>query len=305
MSKSRKPGAAGAGRNRTSLLYTEQRKRTYEFAATRRKVRIGDSTKSMTSFEIMELKQYELGVAGNSIAQRDYLLRAELAEEARRAHVEADCLYWSAMKARNQRAIDQARAAGTPLPRVLPHPDDVVIDWENGPKFLGPRVEQEYASYKQAADLRDLLYLQQAMEDALDGVPMRHRPRQDGALIQAMVLNQMMAPSLKLSEDQEFHRICHLKYLPQRQLLKDCRIAWRKFGAVAPRGRRYGTLEALGPMLRTLAGVIKAHQAVEDDPLCYEEAIQTAAEAAGAFIASARAKENKSNGTNKKIGDVA
>jgi hypothetical protein len=142
MSKSRKPGAADAGRSRTPLLYTEQRKRNYQFATTRRKVRIGDTTKSMTNGEIMELKQYELGVAGNSIAQRDFLHRAVLAEEARRAHVEADHIYWSAVKTRNQRAIDQARAAGTSLPRNLPHPDDVVIDWENGPSSLGPGLKK-------------------------------------------------------------------------------------------------------------------------------------------------------------------
>jgi hypothetical protein len=121
--------------------------------------------------------------------------------------------------------------------------------------------------YKMAADLRDLRNLQQAMEDALDGVPMRNRPRHEGALILAMVLNQMMAPSLRLSEQQTFDRFYRLKYLPQRQLLKDCREAWRKFGAAAPRGRRFGTLEALRPMLRSLVGVINAHKLVEDDPL--------------------------------------
>jgi hypothetical protein len=290
MSKAKKPGGAGSGRNSTSLPFTDQRKQTHAFANKRRTVRTGATSEKLTNYEIMERKQFESGLAGNSVSQRDYLRRAEVAEEARREDVATRCLIWSQIKAQNQRAIDQARASGAPIPRVLPHPDDVIIDWEDGPRFLGPIDETDWPLYKQTADLRDLLYVQQAMEDAEDGVPMRDRPRHGGALMLAIFLNRMMAPSLRLSESAELWRVYELKRIPKRQLLLDCRKAWRKFGAPAARGGRFGTAETLLPMLRALVDATKAFRPVEDDPLGYEEAIQSAAIAVADFMNSARAK---------------
>jgi hypothetical protein len=301
MARSKKSGIAGSGRNNTPLPYTEQQRKTHEFASMRRTVKTGATTEKLTNYQIMERKQFESGLSGNSVSQRDYLRRVELAEEARREDVQARCLMWGHIKAKSQQAIDQARASGAPIPRVLPHPDDVIIDWESGPRFLGPIDEDEWKLFKQTLDLRDLLYLQQAMEDALDHVPTRNRPSQGGALVLAMFLNQMMAPSLRLSESEEFWRVYELRALPKRQLLLDCRKAWRRFGATAARGQRFGTAETIFPMLRALMGAIKAHKVIEDDPLGFEEAIQTATTATGAFINSALARQRKDgmSGSNK------
>jgi hypothetical protein len=240
----------------------------------------------------MERKQFESGLSGNSVSQRDYLRRVELAEEARRQDVAARCLAWSQIKVQNQRAIDQARASGAPIPRVLPHPDDVIIDWETGPRFLGPIDEDDWKRRKQTADLRDALYMQQAMEDAVDRVPMRDRPRQGGALLMAIFLNQTMAPSLRISESVEFWQLYKLQRLPKRQLLLECRKAWRKFGAPAARGARFGSAETLLPMLSAFIEAAKATLNAKDDPLRFEEAVQSATTAAADFIASARSRQS-------------
>lgn len=134
----------------------------------------------------MERKQFESGIAGNSVSQRDYLRRVEQAEEARRKDVEAQCLCWSRVKAEIQRTIDHASALNTPIPPVLPHSDDFIIDWENGVRFLWPIDEIEWKLCRQTIELRDMLYIQQAMADAMDSVPMRDRPSQGGALMLAM-----------------------------------------------------------------------------------------------------------------------
>jgi hypothetical protein len=148
----------------------------------------------------------------------------ELSEAARREHVEASCFLWSRIKAENQKAIEQARASGAPIPRVLPHPDDIIIDWEKGPKFLGPRIEEEWKIQMETVAIRDLLYIQQAMEDALDGVAMQNRPSHGGALMQAMVLNHMLAPSLRLSKSEEFDRCYRLKCRPQRDVFRRAKL---------------------------------------------------------------------------------
>ena len=76
MTKAKKPGGAGSGRNRTPLPYTDQRKQTHAFANQRRTVRTGATSEKLTNYEIMERKQFESGLAGNSVSQRDYLRRA-------------------------------------------------------------------------------------------------------------------------------------------------------------------------------------------------------------------------------------
>ncbi|MCU0732929.1 MAG: hypothetical protein MUE84_15265 [Hyphomonas sp.] len=292
MSKAKKPGEPGSGRNSTSLPYTDERKQTHAFASMRRTVRTGATSEMLTNYEIMERKQFESGLAGNSVSQRDYLRRAEVAAEARREDVATRCFIWSRIKAQNQRVIDQALASGAPVPKVLPHPDDVVIDWEDGPRLLGPVDEIGWQLSKRTADLRDLLYVQQAMEDAEDGVPMRYRPRHGGALMFAIFLNRMIAPSFRLSDSAELWRVYELKRVPKRQLLLDCRKAWREFGAGAVRGQRFGTAEALLPMLRSLMDAAKAFCHLRDDPLGYEDAIQSSAIAIADFISSARAKRH-------------
>lgn len=81
MARSRKPGGVGSGRNSTALPYSDQQRRTYEFANTRRTVNTGGTTRKLSNREIMELKQFETGARGNSVAQRDYLRRADLYPE--------------------------------------------------------------------------------------------------------------------------------------------------------------------------------------------------------------------------------
>jgi hypothetical protein len=162
-------------------------------------------------------------------------------------------------------------------------------------KFLGPRIEEELAIQMKTVALRDLLYIQQAMEDAQDGIPVRDRPRQGGALMQAIFLNTHLAPSLRLSQSEEFSRCYRLRFRPLRDLLKECREGWRRYGAPAKRGLRYGTAEALLPMMKSFLDLIKAHKLIEDDPLGYEEAIQTAVRAIADFIMSARNQQRSRN----------
>jgi hypothetical protein len=144
MARPRKPGNADSAGGNTSLPYTEQQKKIHAFANVRRTVRTGGTTEKLSNYEIMMRKQFESGICGNSVSQRDYLRRVELAEEARRIHIEMECAAWERINAHQQGIYDQARTSKATIPPVLPHPDDVVIDWDNGVRILGPMTEVQW-----------------------------------------------------------------------------------------------------------------------------------------------------------------
>ncbi len=287
MAGTKTKATTGSAHDTPSVPYTEERKQTYAFAKEERRVKTGATSVTLTNYEIMQRKQFETGVAGSPLAQRDYLRRADESAEARRAYIEQDCKFWTEVKAHNQEVLDRARAAGAPAPKVIPHPDDIKIDWETGVRLLGPASEAEWQACKQAADLRDCLNLQQAMEDAVDGVPMRERMRVGGARRHALFLNHLMPPSFRLSQMEDFDCIYPLMGRPQRQLLLDCRAAWRRLGVSVVRGQRYGTAEAFLPIIGAFLAALTAQESKADDPLGFEEAVQSAARATGTFITSA------------------
>jgi hypothetical protein len=276
------------------LPYTDLQKQTHDYAMTRRRVRTGEGTELLSNFEIMQRKQFESGVAGNSVSQRDFLRRAELAENARLAAVEEECRTWSAIRAAHQKTLDQARAAGRPSPRVLPHPDDILIDWKDGVQIVGPHDAADWEVFQAKVRFRDALYIQQAMEDAVDGLPMERRPSQGATLVLAMVSNRWLPPSLRLSESEETSRVFRLKCASRRELLVQCRAAWRAAGLQVARGKRFGTMETLLPMMDAIAAMTKAFRKRDEDPLGYEESVQAGARAALEFVHSAPARSAKS-----------
>jgi len=288
MARSKKPGTAGTGRNDTAPPYTDQKKKTYEFASTRRPAKIGGVIEKLTNREIMERSQFQSGMAGNSVAQRDYLRRADEAEEARREHIDAQCTFWSQVKAKHQRVIDEARAAKQPIPRVLPHPDDITIDWENGVRIPGPIDEDEWKRFNETVLMRDALYVQQAMEDAVNGVSMRDRPTLGAPGLLALVLNQTLPPSFRQSESDWGVWVDRLTRHSQRDLLRQSGAAWKAaVGARVSRGKQFGTREKLEPMLYATRDMMDAYKTREDDPQGYDEAIDATARAMMEFARSA------------------
>ncbi len=288
MTRSPKRSKSASPAGATPLPYTDQQRQTYEFATTKRSVRSGGITERLTIFEILFRKQVESGLAGSPIAQWDSLRRAEIAVHARRLQIEVECEVWQRIKAENQQIIDQARAAKTPIPRVPPHPDDIFIDWKNGVRVVGPRSEEQWKTYDGQVRFRDALFLQQAMEDADNGVPVGDRPSKGAALVLAIYINdKLLPPSLRLSVVDVLDKTFSLLRLTRREALVRCRETWRTMGLRAARGKRFGTVETLLPMLDAVGSMVVAHSNRDDDPLGYEEAILTATDAINAHAISA------------------
>lgn len=286
MTRSRKPDGPGSGRDEPPE-YTDQQKKTHAFANARRTVKTDGVSEKLSNHEIMERKQFESGIKGNSVSQRDYLRRSELADSSRRAYVDRQCAGWEMVKARHQEIIDQAAAAKTPIPRVLPHPGDIIIDPQSGVRIIGPLDEDDWKRFYGQVLFRDALYLQQAMEDAGAGVRVEDRPTSGAALVLAMLTNKRLPPSLRMSDAAQGVHIVRLMRLSKREALLECRAAWKAIGASAARGKRFGTLATLRPLLDALHHLEAAFKTIEEDPLDYQESLQIAVEATRSFAASA------------------
>ena len=126
---------------------------------------------------------------------------------------------------------------GKPVPHILPHPDDVIIDYEKGARFLGPLDEREQKQMEETIQFCDVLF----MQDALDQRSSTRRDRTPmqtpgGAKILAMVLQRTIPPRLQLSDNAIIVRQARYLGMPKRRLLKELYAAWKKLGHHMPRG---------------------------------------------------------------------
>jgi hypothetical protein len=267
-----------------TLPYTDHLRKLHDFATRERSVRTGGVPETLTNLDIMIRKQFEAGVSGKTLAQRDYIQLALAAEASRRQHVEAQCQFWTQVKLTQQQMIE---AAETPAPRALPHPDDIRIDWTEGVSILGPTDDEDWARFDQAVRLRDALFIQQAMEDCLNSVRRQDRPTLGAPGLMGFLLNELSPPSLRLSETDWIARVDRLSRLSKRDVLKRCRAAWRALGVSVARGKQFGSRAKLMPMLNTTVDLVRAGLRQKADPRGFEDALHACARAMTEFRTSA------------------
>lgn len=285
MSRS-KPNTNRPGKG-AAVPYTDHLRKVVDFANSERTVRTGGVAETLSNIDIMVRKQFEAGLAGKTLAQRDYIELVQRAEQARSEHVKDQCERWTMIKEAQQRIFDQAKAAKVPIPRVLPHPDDILIDWINGVRIPGPIDEEDWKRFDQTVRMRDALFVQQAMEDCLNGVRLGDRPTLGGAGLLGFFFNETLPPSLRMSESAWIDRVDRLSRLSKRDLLKRCRTAWWALGVRVARGKQFGSAEKLKPMLTAMYDLAKACMNHKSDPQGYEEALEDCAFAINEFRASA------------------
>lgn len=295
MSRTNKPNADRSTKG-TAVPYTNHLKKVVEFANSERSVRSGGVTETLSNIDIMIRKQFEAGLSGKTLAQRDYIELVQRAELARSAHIKDQCERWTKIKEAHQGIIDRAKAAKSPIPRVLPHPDDILVDWSSGVRIPGPIDDEDWKRFDQTVRMRDALFVQQAMEDCLNGVRLGNRPTLGGAGLLGYFFNETLPPSLRMSEFAWIDRVGRLSRLSKRDILKQSRASWRALGVRVARGKQFGTAEKLKPMLSAMFDLAKACLNQKSDPNGYEEALQDCAIAINEFRASAP----KANGTHRK-----
>ncbi|RWP02504.1 MAG: hypothetical protein EOQ98_04650 [Mesorhizobium sp.] len=174
---------------------------------------------------------------GNARSQGLAMDLFRTADEANAREIRQRNEIWERYKAQTTAELVDAKERGEPEPRILPHPDDIVIDSRTGPKFLGPLDDDEQQELERTLHLREFLI----MQDALD---QRSSFRADGtlfndpgaAMLLAMLAEKGIPPRLRLSELEWVHKQFKYEGMSKRNLLKLLFTAWRKVGCPRPRG---------------------------------------------------------------------
>ena len=148
----------GSERVRTLILREAERPVT---------IREGDETKEMAVTEVVLRAMTKSAASGNAYAQKHFIQRLIAAEEERQAEIETSNAFWRDYVTQSREEIVEAERNGETPPALLPHPDDVVIDDEKGVRFIGPINEAQAASLEETLKLRDLLIIQNALDECL------------------------------------------------------------------------------------------------------------------------------------------
>ncbi|MXN66506.1 hypothetical protein GR183_16445 [Stappia sp. GBMRC 2046] len=207
-------------------------------------VREGGETQEIPAIEAVLRAQYVSATKGNSHAQRHVIERYDQAKRRERQEIADSNDFWRGYVAAAHKEIAEAEALGETPPEPLPHPDDVVIDVVKGVRFTGPFDEEGAAKLRETCKLRDILFLQDALDRRLMGEPDGGDPL-DGpgtALAFAQMLNDSLPERHRLSDNEIVLRSMRHDTLPKRQLLKEVYQAWRRFGRAQPRGKTFPPL---------------------------------------------------------------
>lgn len=199
---------------------------------------------------------------GNPRSQALALRLLQDADDAHAAEVRDRNAVWERYKAEMSVELAAAADRGAPPPRILPHPDDVVISRQKGPQFIGPINESEQAKLDATVALRDVLILQDALERRHEAGVGRSAPVESGsALLMALVLDACIPQRYRLPDTQWLVRMGRYEILPKRVLLKRLHSAWREIGHPKPRGYITPSLASTKKQLSLTLDLAQALQA--------------------------------------------
>ncbi len=207
-------------------------------------VREGEEIRQILAIEAVYRSQLKSATSGSAYAQKHFIARYDWAERERREQRMEEIEYWKAYVADQREAIAAAKAKDETPPTPLPHPDDVLIDYEKGVQFIGPISDREVALIEENLRTRDTLIIQNALEQREVGNPSSDDAldRPGTAMVFALVLNRCVPERLRLSDNEILLRVMRYDVMPKRVLLKELYRAWRALGAHPRRGRTFPPL---------------------------------------------------------------
>ena len=230
-------------------------------------IREGDQTRNITLIEAVLQSQAKTALGGSAYAQKHVIERFDKAQAAHARKIAGQVALWSDYVAKARSQIDQAREAGRPEPKILPHPDDIVIDPIAGVRIKGPFDEQSEAQVLEACRFRDHLLLQDVLDQRLIKPVFDNPDDQPGsAFLLAIQLNETLPQRFRKDDVAFVMAIGRAERLPQRALLKAVREGWRALGKPKPRG---ATLPPVGVMKQKLTiafAWLAAHKRGDIDP---------------------------------------
>jgi hypothetical protein len=203
-------------------------------------------------------------VKGNARSQALALDLLRKGDEARTIEIRGSNEFWRDYKKRVSAEIEEAKKQGIPAPRPLPHPDDIVIDHENGPQGLGPIDEGEQKTMQDTLRCRDVLIMQDALDRRSDVIGYNEV---GSAELLAMVLERGVPARLRLSQTEWVHRAMKYENMPKRVLLKLLHESWSKIGRPLPRGFVFPELSWMKQRIGMIMGLLQNIRSLQLDPL--------------------------------------
>jgi len=223
----------------------------------------------MTEMSIMDAVVASIAacaVKGNSRSQQTFVDLAQKAHEAEVLERRRSIERWTEYKRIWSTQIAEAKKRGEPIPHILPHPDDIVIDHAKGPRLLGPFDEEEETKLNETIRLRDILIMQDELDHRstvrLNGEPLTE-PGSAGLI--AHLLEQGIPPRLRLSQTQWILKSMKYHSMQQRELLKTLFAAWRRYGSPLPRGFVFPNLTPIANRMTFLMDLIRSITAGDID----------------------------------------
>jgi hypothetical protein len=157
---------------------------------------------------------------------------ARQTQEAHALEVREHNGVWSRYQTLARDVIAEAKAKGEWEPDLVPHPDDIVIDWETGPRFVWPFDEASKSEMQKRIAFREALLLQAALDKRLTPIPedddLAKGP--GTALEFAKVINPVTAAAIAHDRIRMHYMVDYYSRHPVRWLLATVYASWRQLG---------------------------------------------------------------------------
>lgn len=217
-------------------------------------MREGERISEVPMFEALVQATFASALKGNAKAQSLAIGLIREAEQAKARWVADRNEVWSHYKEKTLHSLVEASKRGEPLP----HPDDIVIDPADGPRFLGPVVECEEARMNETIAYCETLIMQDVLDERTAGYP---AVETGSAMMLFHLLQKAIPPRLRLSTMEIAFRQERYLYWPKRKLLKEFYGAWRRLGKNVKRGAVMPSLGVTTKRLAFLLDITSVHDA--------------------------------------------
>lgn len=215
--------------------------------------------------EVVTRKLFQTAAKGGQHAISNTVHLVIEAQRLTRERIERDVAFGLRLKASLQAQHDQVRARGGDLDTILPHPDDIIIDYGAGYRIVGPCDADELKAVRKDCAWRDVVLLQAALEERLgpvacdDGGRPSEHPADTTALFLVHLFNRCLPQRFQKSGLELTMDLMRHGRLTRRELLKTVHRSWARLGKPKPRGWRLPPFEWI---LRLQEQVIPALMAV-------------------------------------------
>ncbi len=155
---------------------------------------------------------------GNRINQK-YLLELLKAEEEKAATRHNDhYAHYRKLQKQGYAAIKQAKDNNQPVPKIYPHPDDILLDPKTREvRVVGPLTEDDLPAYRRQLLTRDKLFANYAHHKGRKNLYKSDTITQRMHLSLALLANDILPPSLQHDQPAQTNALIHWFSLGKRQ----------------------------------------------------------------------------------------